>query len=185
MWNAVIKTKLTYALHTIVLPQNMERKLNAFQMRGIRKILRRDSTYINRENTNQQLIKEANAILGGTDKHSKVELIVFASRIPPRLSVRQAWFSDAFRKKASPKSRAYYGPKGSKMFEKSKKRVPNQWITMGQGGPKMIENNVSSNSRFRSHPGARFEWCLGSKVISKSRFRSPLGPDLNGVWGPK
>ena len=54
-WNAVIKTKLTYGLHTMHLTKGQETRLNAFQLKGYRKILKIDTTYINRKNTNKAL----------------------------------------------------------------------------------------------------------------------------------
>ena len=40
----------------------MAKKLNAFQMRGIRKILNKAPTYIDRANTNARLLEEASMI---------------------------------------------------------------------------------------------------------------------------
>ena len=63
VWNAVIRSKLIYALQTVYVSKAMRSKLNAFQNRGIRKILGWKSTYIERENTNAKLHKAANQIL--------------------------------------------------------------------------------------------------------------------------
>ena len=51
-----------YGLETLHLTQAMSNKLDAFQMRGLRRILQRQSTFIDRRNTNSRLLEEATAI---------------------------------------------------------------------------------------------------------------------------
>ena len=62
-YNAVIKTKLTYALETMQLTQAQLRSLDTFQLRGLRNILKLKTTYVDRENTNKRVIKAAEKIL--------------------------------------------------------------------------------------------------------------------------
>ena len=62
IYDAIIRSKLLYGLETIHLTQAMSRKLDAFQMRGLRRILQCDSTFINRRNTNKSLLEEASSI---------------------------------------------------------------------------------------------------------------------------
>ena len=62
IYDAIIRSKLLYGLETIHLTQAMSRKLDAFQMRGLRRILQRNSTFIDRRNTNKSLLEEASSI---------------------------------------------------------------------------------------------------------------------------
>ena len=65
IWNAVIRSKVTYALHTMHLTKNKQ-KINTFQYKGTRQILKWDTTYINR-NTNKRLLKIANKFLSSNN----------------------------------------------------------------------------------------------------------------------
>jgi hypothetical protein len=62
IYDAIIRSKLLYALETIHLTQAMSKKLDAFQMHGIRRILQRSSTLVDRRNTNKVLLDEASSI---------------------------------------------------------------------------------------------------------------------------
>ena len=64
VWNAVIKTKLIYGLETLTLTEAQQSKLNTFQLKGIRQILKLHTTYLDRENTNKKLYEMANNIAG-------------------------------------------------------------------------------------------------------------------------
>ena len=70
-FNAIIRSKLLYGLETVHLTKSMIKKLNAFQLRGIRKILQIPTTYIDRSNTNSNVFQLAN------------DAIRSSSRIPP------------------------------------------------------------------------------------------------------
>ena len=63
VWNAVIKTKLTYCLVTVQINKDRASRLDAFQLKGIRRILNWKTTYIERRNTNKRLRQEANKII--------------------------------------------------------------------------------------------------------------------------
>ena len=63
VWNAVIRSKLLYALTTVQINKDKANRLDAFQAKGIRRILGWKTTYIERENTNKKLRKTANKIL--------------------------------------------------------------------------------------------------------------------------
>ena len=54
-YNAVVKTKLTYALETMFLTKTQLRKLDTFQLKGLRQILKMHTTYIERANTNKEV----------------------------------------------------------------------------------------------------------------------------------
>ena len=62
IYDAIITSKLLYGLETIHLTDALAKKLDAFQMRGLRKILNLEPTFINRINTNKKVLAEATQI---------------------------------------------------------------------------------------------------------------------------
>ena len=59
IYDAVIRSKLLYSLETVHLTGTLRKKLDAFHLRGLRKILRMQTTYVNRQNTNQRVYQTA------------------------------------------------------------------------------------------------------------------------------
>ena len=57
--NAIVVSKLTYGLETLQLTEGLLKCLDAFLMRGMRKLLKIPSTYIDRTNTNEHVWKLA------------------------------------------------------------------------------------------------------------------------------
>ena len=73
VWNAVIRSKLTYGLVTVQINTDKASRLDAFQLKGIRRILGWKTTYIERENTNKKLRAAANKIINkGKKKRENV-----------------------------------------------------------------------------------------------------------------
>ena len=68
VYDAIIKNKLLYGLETVHVTQVMQKKVNAFRLRSLRKILGMDTTYVNRANTNARVIERVNAEIGGINK---------------------------------------------------------------------------------------------------------------------
>ena len=68
--DAVIRSKLVYGLDCIKIPEAALNSLNAFQLKGIRKILGIPPTFINRANTNQSVFEQATEVRYG-DKNRK------------------------------------------------------------------------------------------------------------------
>ena len=62
VFDAVIRSKLLYGLETVQLTQAMCKKIDAFQLRGLRRILNMSTTFINRANTNANVYEEATKI---------------------------------------------------------------------------------------------------------------------------
>ena len=58
--DAVIRSKLLYGLETATLSDASQRKINAFQLKGLRKILGMHTTFINRDNTNERVFENCN-----------------------------------------------------------------------------------------------------------------------------
>ena len=60
MYDVVIRSRLVYGMEIINIPKNISNMLNAFQLRGLRKVLNMQSTYITRSNTNVREIQTVN-----------------------------------------------------------------------------------------------------------------------------
>ena len=60
IYNAVIHSKLLYALETVEIPTHLLSKLESFQLKGLRKILGMATTFVNRANTNAEVFRRAN-----------------------------------------------------------------------------------------------------------------------------
>lgn len=58
-YNSIVLSQLIYGLETTQLTTAMEKKLDAFHIKGIRRILKWEPTAYNRENTNEKLLMEA------------------------------------------------------------------------------------------------------------------------------
>ena len=58
-YDAVIRSKLLYSLETIHLTQSLRKKLDAFHLRGLRRILKLPTTYIDKRNTNARVYELA------------------------------------------------------------------------------------------------------------------------------
>jgi hypothetical protein len=59
IYRATITTKLCYALETLYLTRAQRTKINAFQLKGLRRILKMDTTYIDRAKTNRKVYEAA------------------------------------------------------------------------------------------------------------------------------
>ena len=66
VYDAMIRNKLLYGLETVHLTQTQQKKVNAFQLRGIRKILGLSTTFVNRSNRNEYVLQRANEEIGHT-----------------------------------------------------------------------------------------------------------------------
>lgn len=63
VFNAVCVTKLLYSLEALQPTEAAASKLDTFQLKGLRKILRMTTTYIDRANTNEEVFRRANAAM--------------------------------------------------------------------------------------------------------------------------
>ena len=63
IFDAVIRAKLLYGLETVHLTQAMLKKIDAFQIRGLRKILNLPSTFIDRRFTNRHVLQRASNLM--------------------------------------------------------------------------------------------------------------------------
>ena len=73
IYDAIIRTKLIYGLESTALNQITIRKINAFHMKGLRKICNVPSTYLteNRKYTNEYVLEKINEIYQKDAKEKK------------------------------------------------------------------------------------------------------------------
>ena len=69
--DAEIRSKLLYGLESAELNDAEVQKLDVFQLKGLRQILRKDTTYVNRANTNKVIYEEANTHLNKNTNNTK------------------------------------------------------------------------------------------------------------------
>jgi len=74
VYDAIIKSKLLYGLETVHLTKTMCQKINAFHLRGLRKILDLKTTYLDRNNSNQRVLQAATQIAYAEQPERKIEL---------------------------------------------------------------------------------------------------------------
>lgn len=72
IYDAVIRSKLLYSLETVHLTDSLRKKLNAFHLRGLRKILRMQTTFVDRRNTNCRVYEVASQA-AYPDGHDRVK----------------------------------------------------------------------------------------------------------------
>ena len=64
VFNAVVTSKVLYGLETLEPTCSAGNLLDTFQLKGLRKILRLHTTFVQRNNTNEYVYKRANEVLG-------------------------------------------------------------------------------------------------------------------------
>ena len=69
IFDAVIRAKLLYGLETVHLTEAMLNKIDAFQIRGLRKILNLPSTFIDRRFTNRYVLRRASDLMSTHGSH--------------------------------------------------------------------------------------------------------------------
>ena len=74
VFDAVIRSKLLYGVETAMLTDGALRKINVFQLKGLRKILKLKTTFIDRSNTSQVVLEKANTAIQEEGSHRKVKL---------------------------------------------------------------------------------------------------------------
>ena len=59
IYDAIIRSKLLYGLETVQLTEATAKKLDVFQLKGLRQILRLQTTFVNRANSNKFVFEMA------------------------------------------------------------------------------------------------------------------------------
>ena len=62
VYDAVIRSKLVYGLNCVHIPEAVITQLNAFQLKGLRKILKITTTFVDRTHTNKMVFEQANRV---------------------------------------------------------------------------------------------------------------------------
>ena len=71
-----MKSRLLYGLESLEIPKAQMSRLEAFQLKGLRKILKMEITFINRGNTNHEVFRRANWHMRARSGHSaRIEAI--------------------------------------------------------------------------------------------------------------
>ena len=73
-FNAILRTKLLYGIEPAVLTEAQPKRLDVFQLKGLRKILKMKIILIERANTNAQVIRTANEKAGYVKEEQKIKL---------------------------------------------------------------------------------------------------------------
>ena len=61
--DAVVNAKLVYGLESLQLPKTAHKKMDMFQLTGLRKLLRMETTHVNRANTNEEVYRRTEEAL--------------------------------------------------------------------------------------------------------------------------
>ena len=61
--NAIIRSTLMYGLEAMQIPEDLLKRMDAFQLKGIRQILKITTTFVDRSHTNKFVIQQANKAL--------------------------------------------------------------------------------------------------------------------------
>ena len=146
VYDAIIRNKLLYGLETVHLTQSLQQKVNAFQLRGLRKILGLSTTFINTANTNESVLQTANDVMGvAPGSMPKVKL--FSDLLKDR---RVKLAGHILRSENSdPLRRVSYEPDSAETFRVAKRRI---------GGPRQLWTVYTNKYAWeRTHRGVEFE----------------------------
>ena len=73
IYDAIIRSKLLYGLETVHLTPAMERQIDAFQMRGLRQIMKYQHTYYDRTKTNAKILEDASKAAYPKDPNRRIQ----------------------------------------------------------------------------------------------------------------
>ena len=120
-YDVTIKNKLLYGLETIHLTTAMQEKVDAFQLRGLRKTLNLQSTYLNRAHTNAYVIQKASLEINKTRRSGNREIKLFSELVLER---RGRLAGDILRNsEANPLRQVSYVPNSAESYPVGKRRV--------------------------------------------------------------
>jgi hypothetical protein len=133
IYDAIIKSKLLYGMETTHVTKVMQKKIDAFQLRGLRKILRMQTTYTRRTNTNVRVLAEATKfaynkqgdnrqiqLFGETYWHRRAKLAAHVLRSPSEDPMRQISYENHTAQKQVIGTRRIGGPRQNWIKETNK-----------------------------------------------------------------
>ena len=69
--DAVVRSKLLYGLESVYLTTQVKNKLDVFQLKGLRKVLGMQTTFMDRSNTNARVFQKATEAINTSSEHSR------------------------------------------------------------------------------------------------------------------
>ena len=167
VYDAIIKNKLLYGLETVHLTMAMQKKVNAFQLRGFRKILGLQTTYVNRANTNEVVMRKANEEINKNRSGNKRVLKLFSDlvlerrgrlaghiiRAPPEDPLRQVSYQPNSADSYTVGKRRVGGPRQQWLFHSNKYIWEN---VLGHTFNPYISSQHQNNEIFRTANDRQF-----------------------------
>ena len=129
VFDAVIRSKLLYGLETAMLTEGALRKNNTSQLKGLRKILKLTTTFVERANTNKFVIDTANAAIQGGRRIREVTLFSDAYK-----RARMKRCARVLMSRPSQPTRYTSLQEGHKIWDFAQKRIgrpKDKWIAEG------------------------------------------------------
>ena len=74
--DAVIRAKLLYGMESAQLTPSHQRRIEVFQLKGLRKILKMQTTYVDRSNTNAEVFRRANVEIENETRNGTIPKVV-------------------------------------------------------------------------------------------------------------
>ncbi len=70
VYDALIKSKLVYGFETATMNDNTKKRIDAFQLKSLKQILKLRTTFIDKRNTNERVFELANKAINEGTKHN-------------------------------------------------------------------------------------------------------------------
>ena len=162
-YNAMIHSKLIYGLHTLVITDAMASKLNAFQLKGFRQIMKIKTTFVERSNTNEYVYRQVEQELSKNKNSRKIQvrpvtndienaaikLLGEIIRLPDQDPLRRVTFREATAEPLLPAIRRVGRPRGHWAM----KTMENAWKTneLWKQDIRFIDGNVRFDAEDVAH----------------------------------
>ena len=72
VYNSLIRSKLLYSLESARMTNRIASRINAFHLQGLRRILKLQTTFVNRNNTNELVYAHANLVANISEEEKKI-----------------------------------------------------------------------------------------------------------------
>ena len=167
VYDAVLRAKLLYGLESVYLTAQLKNRLNVFQLKGLRKILGMDTTYINRSNTNARVFQKASEVVNPNHVQGKnvkpfsvylqtkqQSLLKHTVRAPDDDPLRQCTFQSGSAVVLDHKNKRVGRPRGKWAVDVSE----DIYVAHGFGDKRSFRSNISEAC-------ARLEPSIRNRVI--------------------
>ena len=149
--DAVIKTKVLYGLDSMQLNEPELKRLEKIHLQAMRKILKWDTTYINRENTNAKIYEEVNKRIKeqGREKHintfvenyKKIKLKRIKRAIRDNKELHEATFERNLKPRTPPNR-----IKGRPKYKWAERALKEYWETLQKEKPEIANLPYDNNN---------------------------------------